>query len=215
QWTTNLGWACHEVANRLRLSPRTLRQWHVDLRQQRLRLQPLGRPTCRSSVGQRNDVIALIDELGPRIGVPTLRDCFPRMARAELEDLLKRYRRLWRKRHQQALHVLHWQVPGTLWAMDYTEAPAPLDGLYRYVLAIRDPPSGQQLLAHPVAIATADEALLALQSLLALHGPPLVLKTDNGSPFCAGPTLDFLHQTRVIPLFSPPRTPRYNGAIEA
>src|SRR5262249_50795208 len=60
QWTTNLGWACHEVANRLRLSPRTLRQWHVDLRQQRLRLQPLGRPTCRSSVGQRNDVIALI-----------------------------------------------------------------------------------------------------------------------------------------------------------
>lgn len=38
---------------------------------------------------------------------------------------------------------------------------------------------------------------------------------DNGSPFCAADTLEFLHAAGVIPLFSPPRMPRYNGAIEA
>ena len=54
-----------------------------------------------------------------------------------------------------------------------------------------------------------------LTFLFAEHGAPLVLKTDNGSPFCADQTLEFLRQADVIPLFSPPRMPRYNGAIEA
>jgi transposase InsO family protein len=137
------------------------------------------------------------------------------MARAEVGDVLQRYRRIYRKLHRQALHVLHWQVPGSVWAMDYAEAPSPIDGLYPYFLAVRDLTSGQQLLAQPVAHATADEALLALRSLFTIHGAPLVLKTDNGSPFCAGDTLNLLHHARVIPLFSPPYTLRYNGAIEA
>ncbi len=38
---------------------------------------------------------------------------------------------------------------------------------------------------------------------------------DNGSAFLADVTQAFLHQHRVLPLFSPPYTPRYNGAIEA
>ena len=51
--------------------------------------------------------------------------------------------------------------------------------------------------------------------LFVLYGPPLVLKSDNGSAFDAGATLALLYQHGVVPLFSPPYWPRYNGAIEA
>src|SRR5262249_163030 len=47
------------------------------------------------------------------------------------------------------------------------------------------------------------------------HGAPLVLKSDNGSPFGAEVVQDLLATWGVKTLFSPPRMPRYNGAIEA
>ncbi len=43
----------------------------------------------------------------------------------------------------------------------------------------------------------------------------MVLKRDNGSPFVAGVTRALLAQWQVIPLYSPPGRPQYNGAIEA
>jgi len=47
------------------------------------------------------------------------------------------------------------------------------------------------------------ETILALQLLFALHGAvPLVLKTDNGSPFIAEDSLAFLAQCGVLSLFS-------------
>jgi hypothetical protein len=214
-WTMGQGWNCATIAESLHLSPRTLRQWQADVGHQRLGVQPLGRPTCRSPRKERNEVIAFIDAWGPGIGVPTLREAFPELPRAEMEDLLKRYRRIWRRRHYQALRVLHWQVPGLVWAMDFAEAPAAIDGLYEYLLAVRDLASGQQLLWQPIRSATAEEAGVALAALFARYGIPLVLKTDNGSPFGAEDTQGLLHQATVIPLFSPPRTPRYNGAVEA
>jgi putative transposase len=157
----------------------------------------------------------VLDELGPATGLPTLRDGFPFMPRAELEDLLLRYRRVWRRRHHHAPRILHWQTPGAVWAMDYSEAPAPIDGLHPHLLSVRDLASGMQLLWIPVERADADHAIGALRSLFALHGAPLVLKTDNGSPFIAASTEEFLAQSEVKSLFSPPRMPRYNGAVEA
>jgi transposase InsO family protein len=214
-WTSAQGWTLDQTASILGLLPRTLRQWEADHRRGLGLAQPLGRPTRRSPVGQRNQVIELLDELGPGLGVPTLRHCFPGMARAELDDLLKRYRRVWRQRHCQALRVLHWQRPGSVWAMDFAEPPTPIDGLHSYLLAVRDLASGQQLLWLPIAATTAAETLAALASLFALHGAPLVVKTDNGSAFGARGILEFLDKAGVLPLFSPPYWPRYNGAIEA
>jgi transposase InsO family protein len=214
-WTTDLGLTRQQTAELLKLEPRTLRQWQYDSRAQLLSAKALGRPTLRSSRQDRNEVLAVLDELGPRTGLPTLQACFPNLPRAELEDLLCRYRRVWRKRHQHAPHLLHWQVPGSVWAMDFTEAPHPIDGLYPYVLAVRDLASGRQLLWLPLESATAAETIPALEPLFTLYGPPLVLKTDNGSPFCAEATQDFFATWSVVALFSPPYTPRYNGAIEA
>jgi hypothetical protein len=44
---------------------------------------------------------------------------------------------------------------------------------------------------------------------------PLVLKSHNGSSFIADEMRRFLDGWQVRPLFSPPYTPEYNGAIEA
>lgn len=215
QWTGQQGWTLPETAVRLQLAPRTLRQWQQDQGRLTLRAHSLGRPVLRSSRHVRNDVLTLLHELGPCTGVPTLQACFPTMPRAELADLVRRYRRVWRRRHQQLLHTLRWTAPGAVWAMDFAEAPNPIDGIHPYLFAVRDLASGQQLLWLPAPAPNADVAVVALRSLFACHGAPLVLKTDNGSAFCAGATLDLLHEKEVLPLFSPPHTPRYNGAIEA
>jgi transposase InsO family protein len=168
-----------------------------------------------SSRDDRNAVIHLIDEAGPAIGVPALREAFPEMPRAELDDLLTRYRRLWRRRHYEPLRVLHWPRPGRVWAIDFT-GPRPLiEGTCPYLLAVRDLASGRQLLWWPAVEATARVAADALAGLFMLHGAPLVLKCDNGSPFTSGTVRQLNHDFGVEMFFSPPGMPRYNGAIEA
>lgn len=214
-WTLDLGLSLPEAASLLHLSSRTLRDWYGEFRVEVPRIQFLGRPTLRSSRAERNEVLAVLDELGPATSVATLRDCFPMMPRAELEDLVARYRRVWRKRHQSAPHRLEWTVPGTVWAMDFHELTQPIEGIYPYLLAVRDLASHQQLLWLPVHDMTAGTTIDALWRLFVLHGAPLVLKADNGSAFIADATQDFLSPVGVKLLFSPPHTPEYNGAIEA
>jgi transposase InsO family protein len=210
------GFAWNETANLLDLTPRTLRSWR-----QEAELNPsaaaslLGRPVLRSSREQRNEVIRLIDEVGPALGVPALREAFPELLRAELADLLARYRRVWRKRHQEPLRVLHWHGIGRVWAIDFTGPLAAIEGHYPYLLAVRDLASGRQLLWQPCAEATAAVAAAALTELFREHGAPLVLKSDNGSTFTAGTVADLIKEFSVQLLFSPPGWPRYNGAIEA
>jgi transposase InsO family protein len=200
------------VATQLHLKPRTLRLWQAY---QPVDLVLRGRPLACSPVAVRNDVIAWLDEAGPALSLASLRQGFPEMARAELEDLLVRYRRLWRHKHQHAPHVLHWPVAGVVWAIDFAAAPQPIEGRYPYLLAARDLGSGAQLLWLPVETMTAEVTLAALTSLVAWHGPPLVLKSDNGSAFVADVTQRWRCENGVEWLYSPPRLPQYNGSCEA
>jgi hypothetical protein len=140
-----------DISDLLGLAKRTLRSWCADFRDgladDTPRCVPLGRPAIRSPRDERSAVLAVLDELGPATGLPTLRECFPFMPRAELEDLLRRYRRVWRRRYHYAPRILRWQTPSAVWAMDYSQAPAPIDGSHPHLLAVRDLASGQQLLA--------------------------------------------------------------------
>jgi transposase InsO family protein len=209
------GWGWTETADLLGLAPRTLRDWRLNFTRNPLRILPLGRPILGATREQRNVVIRRIDELGPGIGLPSLRLEFPSMARAELDDILHRYRRVWRKRNQQPLHVLHWQRPGAVWAIDF-HGPRPLvDGLHPYLFAVRDLASGHVLLWLPVADVTADTVVAALTDLFIRHGAPLVLKSDNGSAFIAAAVRQLAENFGVKILYSPPRMPWYNGSIEA
>ena len=211
----DLGWAWHAIADLFRVAGRTLRQWCRDLLHFVKPPVPLGRPVARSPRPARNQVIDFLDEVGPAVGVPTLRQCFPAMRRAELVDLLQRYRRVWRKRNREPLRVLHWPLPGRVWAIDYTASPNGIDGRFAYLLAVRDLSSGMQLLWQPVEAATGEAAAACLAGLFARYGPPLVLKCDNGRAFTGGVVQDLLAAHGVACLLSPPYWPRYNGSVEA
>ncbi|MCE9565107.1 MAG: DDE-type integrase/transposase/recombinase [Planctomycetes bacterium] len=160
-------------------------------------------------------MIHFLDELGPHVGVATLRSCFPAMIRSELTDILKRYRRVWRKRNRVPLRVLDWLCPGRVWAIDFSGPLPAIDGRYRYLLAVRDVCTGEQILWLPVENATGEVARDALAAMFATHGAPLVLKSDNGSPFTGSVVQELLTKHEVVSLLSPPYWPRYNGAIEA
>jgi len=207
----------------LSISPRTLRSWDQDRRPATICLTPVGRPRARSPLPVRRAILDYLKLTGPGIGVPTLQEHFLDVARAELADLLARYRAVCRARHTQWQRVLHWQTPGRVWAADFTEpsryglTPSlPLiAGRYPYVLAVRDLASGYMLAWKPLPTLTEEVTREALGRLFALYGAPLVLKMDNGSAFRAAAFQGFLEASGVIPLYSPPACPMYNGAIEA
>lgn len=215
RWTLNLGFSLPETANRLNLSPRTLRDWCADFRIEIPRIHLLGRPTLRSPLEDRTEAIDVLKELGPATSVATLRECFPWMPRVEVEDLVKRYRRVCRKRYSADPYTLSWRRVGAVWAIDFSEAPCLIDGIYPYLLAVRDLASHQQLLWVPTRDMTAPTTIETLAMLFTLHGAPLLLKADNGSAFIADATREFLSPFGVNLLFSPPHTPEYNGSIEA
>ena len=173
----------------LHLSPRTLRFWEQDCRLETLCLNPVGRPLLRSPLPVRQEILRYLKLTGPGIGVHALQQRFLEVARAELADLLERYRVVWRARHPQLQRVLHWQTAGRVWAADFTEAQALATHhsppFTRYVLAVRDLASGAMLAWHPL--------------------PNLTEEVFQ----------EFLDASDVIPLYSPPSCPMYNGAIEA
>ncbi len=174
-----------------------------------------GRPCREATHEQRATVTTILDETGPRLGLPTLRACCPATSPSILAYLLKNHRRKFQADHQLKVESLHWLCPGTVWAIDHSQPPHPIDGHYRQILAIRDLASGMQLAWTPVIDATAAEALGVLEALVRTHGPPLVLKSDNGSAFLSEQFEHWLDRWEIEPLLSPVRMPRFNGACEA
>ena len=166
-------------------------------------------------MGVRNQVIHFLHHVtGPSVGLPALRCLFPKVPRGVLEELLSRYRRVWRRRYVQRGFRLSWHQAGTVWAIDHSQPKHPVEGIYPYLLAVRDLASSRQLAWHPVQTVTAEETLPILEVLFLEHGAPLVLKSDNGSAFVADDLRGVMKQQDVAQLFSPPRRPAYNGALE-
>jgi transposase InsO family protein len=206
-----------EISQRLQLPPRTLRHYDQVCRPALLCGAPLGRPVARAPLAVRQEILAFVKLTGPGVGVPTLKAQFPGVPRAELAELLQRYRAVWQVRHLQSARVLHWQSPGRVWAADFTECPLLVSDRCSsaYVLAVRDLASGCMLAWEPVPNLTEEVSCAALARLFALHGAPLILKVDNGSAFRAAVFQALLDAWSVIPLYSPPSCPGYNGSIEA
>jgi len=215
RWAVGKGLSGAAAVRHLGIARRTLQHWQEKWKKQRLRLSGRGRPARRSDVKVRRQLLALIGLLGPHVGVPTLQATFPQMARREVQHVLRRYRKVWKRRRRLLALVLRWTRPGSVWAMDFAEPPLPVDGYYKYLFAVRDLASGMQLLWLPVADESARTAIAALEMLFRQYGPPLVLKSDNGSAFIADQTARLLAGWGVWHLRSPPEWPAYNGACEA
>lgn len=79
---------------------------------------------------------------------------------------------------------------------------------------VRDAASRYDLTLLPAASLPGKEVARNLEELIELHGPPLVVKRDNGSNLNAEEVNEVLERHAIIPLNSPPRYPRYNGGIE-
>jgi transposase InsO family protein len=207
------GLSLAEAAERIGVNGRTLREWQGRNESGGLPVRLLGRPLRRATPARRNQVIAALAEVGAGVSISALRRHFMDVARAELADLRTRYRRLYRGRRAQ--RVLHRRRPGSVWAMDYSQAPCAIEGCYECLLAVRDLASGYALWWQAVEEATAQATVAALSALFAAWGTPLLLKEDNGGHFRAGAVAEMLEARGVTVLYSPAYTPRYNGSIEA
>lgn len=218
RWARWCGWTLGRCARQLGVDVQTLIEWqrrHHD-RDDRLASKPLGARPLLATPAQRRDVLDFLALHGADLSLATLQDHFPRLARRDLGCL----RQLARCEADRVAaggyyRAVTWFGSGRAWALDHTEPPAPIDGRYRFVLTVRDLASGCTLAATAVAAADAASTIDVLIALFVQHGPPLVLKADNGGAFTADDTREFLAAHGVVLLLSPPRTPRYNGACEA
>jgi transposase InsO family protein len=209
------GRSLRDVAGRLGLPHPTLLAWRQLLHDHRLRAQRRGRPQVPVALPQRAEVRQSLEWLGPDVSLASLQAIHPGVPRAVLHDLLSGYRRDFQDEHPTYIHALTWTRAGTVWAMDYTETPAPIDGRFPWTLVVRDLASGLNLLWLPVLHADADTTRAALRALFVHLGAPLVLKSDNGSHFINDEVLPLLGQWGVLHLRSPIRAPWYNGSCEA
>ena len=160
-------------------------------------------------------MLKTLKEFGPGVGCRRLHALHPEMPRRELEKFLRRLRRVHLKRHQVHRRKLQWLSAGTVWATDFAVPPSPVDGVFGAILTVRDLASGKQLLWQALKDQSADSAIPHVAALAAKHDAPLVLKSDNGPAFKSRAFRELLEAHRIIPLYSPPWTPRYNGACEA
>lgn len=204
-----------EIARRLGLAPGTVAEWQRGWEERRLAIEPRGRPPQRASREHRLLVIAMFQLLGARAGLPTIRNLFPELSKGEILWLKRRFHHAFVRGKRRLVHALRWPVAGTVWAMDYTAPPRPVDGIFPWILVVRDLASGDILLALPVRSADASNTVLALVALFLWYGAPIVLKSDNGSHFKNEETRALLARHGVVHLLSPVRTPEYNGACEA
>ena len=215
RWAHRQGLPRCRAAVRLDINPGTLGRWDRSWHAHRLKAHPLGSSRRRADARQCMEVAHCLQEAGPTVGLRALRSQFPDLARSQLADLQHQYRYRWFHAHEIFADVLEWLVPGSVWATDFSQSPVIIDGVFRHVLAVRDLASRRQLLLLPAQQADALTALGAMEHLFATCGPPLVLKSDNGSPFIADIFTKLMRRWGVTSLLSPPHWPPYNGSIEA
>ena len=174
----------------------------------------LGRPVECSCLERVRELCEEIDRHGPYTGVKRLKALFPDIPQSEIAYILNHQRFLFHS-GELKVTVTTWTEPGSVWAMDFTKPPVPVDGIYTSVFVVRDLSSGNTLMALPVKKAKARAVLNALKELFLMYGPPLVIKSDNGKQFKSKLVSRWLKKEFVLQLFTPVYTPEYNGAIEA
>jgi transposase InsO family protein len=168
-----------------------------------LRLEELQVDLCRLKHGR---------ERTPGVG-RLYRQYQDQISRRDLEALTRAVRRELAQQHQAELRHITWQVPGLVWSLDDAEL-ARLAHHKLHLHQVQDlasrykftPWVGEQVLGETVAV--------HLEQLFLQHGPPLVLKRDNGSNLNQQAVEEVLARYGVIPLNSPPHYPPYNGGME-
>jgi putative transposase len=137
----------------------------------------------------------------------------------------KRVRRLWRKHRLQVPRLVRKRLrrerpvrlqaayPGHMWAYDFVE-DALADGRKLYILTVMDEFTREGL-ALDVALSTSAERVIGvLTALVAQHGAPGNLRSDNGAEFVATVVQLWLAESGVQTLYIEPGKPWQNGKEE-
>ena len=137
----------------------------------------------------------------------------------------KRVRRLWRKHRLQVPRVVRKRLrrerparlqaayPSHIWAYDFVE-DALADGRKLYILTVMDEFTREGL-ALDVALSTSAERVIGvLTALVAQHGAPGSLRSDNGAEFVATAVQLWLAEGGVQTLYIEPGKPWQNGKEE-
>jgi transposase InsO family protein len=135
------------------------------------------------------------------------------ISRRDLQALTETVRREFTQQRQAELRRITWHVPGLVWSLDDAELVR-LASHKLHLHQVQDlasrykftPWVGDRVLGESVAA--------RLEQLFLRHGPPLVLKRDNGSNLNHQAVDEVLARYLVIPLNSPPHYPPYNGGME-
>lgn len=204
-----------QVTRCLSISDRTVRRWRSQSCAPSVACPVTrGRPSQPATRQERNLVYRFVKERGAGTPLASVQAAFPHLRRADLLEVLRRYRAVARKRRQRQQSRLRWCRAGTVWAADFKERREPIEGRHPWILAVKDLASRYQLAWLPVPEATAEAVQTTYARLFAEHGPPLVLKSDNGGQFRDEQTKQLLAEHDVVPLYNPRRRPAYNGGVE-
>ena len=93
--------------------------------------------------------------------------------------------------------------------MDFGDFPNLVAGLYRHFLPVKDLASTAMLEVFNTRDEKAETVKALLEFLFNFYGPPLVIKSDNGSGFIESKLRTFIESYGVKLLLSPPRLPSY------
>ncbi len=178
-------------------------------------------PRCRRR-GRRPRVLTAVQRLqitqalqqDPRWGVARLRQRFPELPRNTTAIFVRAYKaaRARNPRRPRCRLVRH--VEGAVWAIDGTWMAGPVDGKSRRALVVVELKRRQVMALASVRGERVADVLALLRHLFARHGPPLVLKLDNGSAFIAEALRSFCQEHGIVLMHSPVRLRGWNGTCE-
>jgi hypothetical protein len=138
----------------------------------------------------------------------------PFIARGPLQNIVTACRRAKLRARRQKLQRIRWLQPNVAWAIDATEYPKNTQPERLVHGVVQDLATTFQFDPLLKANFSGHDATTLLLALSRRHGPPLFLQRDNGGVFNTPEVDALLARFAVIPLNSPTRYPRYNGAIE-
>lgn len=196
------------IANLLEVDARTVRSWKKVPPKKR------GRKKIEATLPEK----LLIKEEWERQGCPGSRPVIKALPGSrvriirEVVGTLNRQKKSRRQKHQQEARVsVKVKYPGVLSVMDAaTVKPQNSD-----FILLRDRGSiSVNSTKCESRSARSEDTLRVLGELHAKKKLPLVIGTDNGSPFCSGEVENFLANHKIIHLKSLPHVPQHNGSAE-
>ena len=205
------------MAQLLEVAPRTVRRWKAAAAGPRARL---GRPPLRPDPDAVWAIARAWRAQGRSVGWRPVWRALAHLSRLLVQRIVAELKRRRRARHarretrlRQTLHVAGRDV---LWSLDATHLGRDGDGQEVQGQAVRDVSSLRTLALSVGDVVDTDDAIAVVDRAAREHGGkyPLVLVSDNGSPYVSERFEELLREHGVTHLLSLPHTPRHNPWVE-